>query len=197
MQHGITRITITDQLNGQGAWRFAAARAHQPAANELYRKIFAELGMPLAEGDYDWRVEKKEFIAGYDHLLGIDVIFTFQGGQEATLQEKFLNTNYNSVTVEYMQNPSTGEQGDWFKMKCDYYFVGYDQFRTNRFQSWILLNWPMTRQLTNQGKITWYDKQNTKDGARASFRYVHFNSLPECCIVHGFWQPRNIGGAMP
>ncbi len=143
--------------------------------------------MPLLPGELELRVAKDEFEAGYDRYLGIDVIFTFANEQESTLQEKFLTYHTPTVTVEYMQNPLTGEQGDWFKMKPDYYFVGYDRVQKNNFQEWILLNWPLTRQMTNQGEIPWDINSNKRDGARANFKHVHFSLLPPECVVHGKW----------
>lgn len=187
MKHGITRIIITDRIHGAGAWRFEQAAAKHAAANTLYRTIFDRLGMPLLPGELQLRVTKDEFEAGYDHYLGIDVILTPEGEQEATLQEKFLTFHTSTVTVEYYQNPRTCEQGDWFKMKPDYYFVGYDRLKKNNFQEWILLNWPLTRQMTNQGLIDWDTGQNGRDGARANFKYVYFGQVPGECVVHGNW----------
>lgn len=187
MNHGITRVTITDSITGVGAWRFKAAAARQPAANVLYRTIFNRLGMPLLPGETLLCTTLDEFESGYDRYLGIDVIFSFASGQEATLQEKFLTWRESTVTVEFMQDHKTGEQGDWFKLKADYYFVGYDRLKANNFQEWIMLNWPLVRQMTNQGLIPWQVKENTRDGARASFKYVHFGQMPDRCIVHGQW----------
>jgi len=187
VNHGITRITITDSLTGVGAWRFRKAAAKQSAANVLYRTIFNRLGMPLLPGDKSLCTTLAEFESGYDRYLGIDVIFTFSSGQEATLQEKFLSWHESTVTVEFMQDPKTGEQGDWFKLKADYYFVGYDRLEANNFQEWMLLNWPLVRQMTNQGLIPWQVQQNKRDGARANFKFVHFDQVPSRCIVHGQW----------
>lgn len=188
MNHGITRIIITDQTNGRGAWRFEQARAMHSAAITLYRTIFDRLGMTLMPGELDLRVSKAEFEAGYDYALGIDLIFTFADGQETTMQEKFLTYHESTVTVEYMQNPKTGEQGDWFKMKPDYYFVGYHRDpRPREFQEWCLLNWPLTRQMSQQGKIDWLLRANKYDGAQANFKYVHFSKIPPDCVVHGQW----------
>lgn len=195
MNHGITRIVITDTLHGAGAYRFKESAARQPAANGLYRTIFERLGMPLLPGELQLRVTKDEFEAGYDHYLGIDVIFTFANLQETTCQEKFLTYHTSTVTVEYYQNPLTGEQGDWFKMKPDYYFVGYDRYQKNSFQDWLMLNWPLTRQMTNQGLITWDVQSNKRDGARANFKYVPFSLVPSDCVVHGMWSGKErIGG---
>lgn len=187
MNFGITRIAISDSVNGAGAWRFKDAKAKQPSANRLYRTIFDRLDIPLLPNDAQLCITKDDFEAGYDRYLGIDVVLTFANGQEATLQEKFLTYRASTVTVEYMQNPTTNEQGDWFKMKTDYYFVGYDRLEKNSFQEWILLNWLLVRQMTNQGLIPWEMNKNIRDGARANFKYVNFSKIPAECIVHGKW----------
>lgn len=187
MKQGITRIIITDTIRGAGAWRFEQAAKKHAAANTLYRTIFERLSMPLLPGELQLRVTKDEFEAGYDHYLGIDVIFTHEGEQESTMQEKFLTYHESTVTVEYYQNPLTGEQGDWFKMKPDYYFVGYDRLQKNSFQEWCMLNWPLTRQMTNQGFIKWLVRSNKRDGARANFKYVDFGMIPPRCVAHGMW----------
>lgn len=124
---GITRIHITDEVNGRGAWRFQKSRARQSAANQIYRKIFAGLGMPLLPGYEQIDCTMEEFVAGYDHALGIDTIFTFESGNKAMAQEKFLYTKFQTVTVEYMQDWRRGIQGDWFNLRTDYYFTGYDR----------------------------------------------------------------------
>lgn len=194
MEYGITRIAITDTINGSGSWRFREAKARQPFANGLYRTIFDRLGMPLLPGELQLQVTKDEFAAGYDRFLGIDVILTFANRQESTMQEKFLLTKYRTVTVEHMQNPLTGEQGDWFNMKCDYYFVGYDRTKSNTLQEWILLSWPITKQMTNQGKVQWSSNKNAADGARADFKFVDFGKIPNQCIVLGMWDGKEHAG---
>ena len=61
---GIKRVHITDVVNGRGAWRFRDSRRLWPAANQLYRDAFADIGMPLADGDEELECSKD----GYDAL---------------------------------------------------------------------------------------------------------------------------------
>jgi len=139
---GIVRVEIMDSTSGRGGWRFRDSRKLWPAANILYRHLFESVGMPLASGYEVLRCTKDEFEAGYDYALGIDVLLTFENECTATLQEKFLFTKYNTITVEYYQDPRTGDKGDWFNMKCQYYFVGYDFPKTGeRFTTWAMLDW--------------------------------------------------------
>jgi hypothetical protein len=184
---GIKRIEITDQMTGRGAWRFKESRKRQPAANSLYRFIFERRGTPLLPGYEVLRCTKNEFIAGYDYALGIDVILTLMDGQEMTMQEKFLFTTFKTVTVEYMQDPNNGEQGDWFNMKAQLYFVGYDRIEAMDFQDWILLNWSSTQMET---RIHWRMRPNNRDGARANFRYADFNRFPPNCVIACSDNPR-------
>ena len=180
---GITRVHIMDVITGAGAWRFREAQARWPAANALYRGVFAALRMPLLPGDEEIECDENEFNAGYDKFLGIDVILCFTSGMEVTLQEKFLFTRYKTVTVEYMQDWRSQEQGDWFHMKAQYYFVGYDRIRALSFQDWILLDWAAAQRATSAGQIVWHELTNRQDGARASFRYMPFDEFPLSCIV--------------
>ena len=180
---GITRVVITDEIRGSGAWRFVEARKRWPAANKLYRQVFDCIGMPLCPDEREMQCSKEEFVAGYDYALGIDVILEFDIGMEATLQEKFLFTSFKTVTVEYYQNPDTRELGDWFRMRAQYYFVGYDRNKALDFQDWILLDWPATMRATAQRRIHWLDRTNAQDGARATFRYAGFEQFPPDCVV--------------
>lgn len=182
---GITRITITDQVSGRGAWRFAESQPLQPVANQLYRDTFMRAGLMLLPGDEENPTSGQEFDAGYDKQLGIDVFLRFASGMQATLQEKFLTTGdrFTTVTVEYYQDWRIQEPGDWFKMRCDYYFVGYHQRGVHRFDKWILLDWPAIQRATTQGRISWQEMPNMRDNARASFKYTAFDDIPDECVI--------------
>lgn len=181
---GIKRVHITDVVNGRGAWRFRDSRRLWPAANQLYRDAFADIGMPLADGDEELECSKDGYDAGYDSDLGIDVLLTFANGQTATMQEKFLFTKYNTVTVEYYQNPAMDIEGDWFTMKCQYYFVGYDFPKTGRrFSTWVLLDWPRLQLATAQERVYWQITPNKHDGARANFKHTPIHVLPADVVI--------------
>ncbi len=180
---GITRFNITDKVKGRGAWRFEESRKRWSAADTLYRQIFAELQMPLMPGEETINCTKKEFEAGYDYQLGIDVILRPVNGGESTMQEKFLFTDFDTVTVEHCQDWLTRESGDFYKLKSQYYFVGYDAEGHLRFDPWILLDWPRLQRATAQYRVPWQLRGGLKDGARASFMYVKFGKLPPEVIV--------------
>lgn len=177
---GIQRVMITDEVNGAGAWRFKKAKALQPAANTIYRRLFDHhLKCPLNPGYGDILCARDDIEAAYDRLLGVDVILTHTTGTQSTLQEKFLFTPFQTVTVEYQNDPDNGVVGDWFEMKPHYYFVGYDREESEEFQDWILLDWAATQRATGQGRIIWTDQVNNNDNARASFRYATTYQIPD------------------
>lgn len=181
---GITRIVITDQWSGSGIWRKNESMKRWPIANALYRDIFKGIHVPLKPGESTIECTLKEFEAGYDHALGIDVIFNFENGQTATLQEKFLYRGFYTVTVEYMQDWQKETPGDWFNLKAQYYFTGEFGNRSNlNFDEWILLDWPVVMRATSQGRINWGVRENERDGACASFKWCYMHDFPNDCIV--------------
>lgn len=190
MKAGIERINITNKATGQGAWRFRESQKRWPLTEAIYRQAFAAIN-PLLPGISNLDTTQEKFEAGYDKYFGVDVILNHQSGMTSTLQEKILFTPYQTVTVEYMNDPMSGERGDWFSLRVDYYFVGYDRTKNaESIQDWILLDWRKVKELTGAGKIDWKERYNGKDGARASFKWVYFSEVPKACVVaSNFNQP--------
>lgn len=183
---GITRFEITDVSDGRGAKRFSDAKSYWDIANSLYQYIFSAIGMPLAPGNDIVKCTKAEFEAGYDYQLGIDVVLQPIGMGVCTMQEKFLFTDFNTVTIGHCQDWMSLEPGDWYKLKAQYYFVGYDYQQKNRqLKPWILLDWAKLQRATAQRHILWNLRSNDpkKVGAKASLMFVKFNELPEDVIV--------------
>jgi hypothetical protein len=187
---GITRIHITDEVNGKGAHRFEDAKKYWHVANKLYRQEFDSLGMPLLPGECLVECTKAEFEAGYDCALGIDVILSHEIGAKSTLQEKFLFTKYNTVTIEHMQDWVRGIPGDWFNLKAQYYFVGYDEDnKRGNFYPWMILKVPEVQRETARRRIPWKLQANTTGGgdrdekARASFMACQFYGIPSDCVL--------------
>lgn len=189
---GITRFNITDKWSGKGTWRIDESRKYWAVANGLYRQIFTELNISLLEGEEIIDCTMQDFTAGYDYQLGIDLILRSYGQGEMTIQEKFLFTNFKTVTIEHCQDWLSLEPGDWFKLKANYYFVGYDTDKSLRFTPWVLLDWSRLQRATAQGRIKWRlrDNDKNKDGARSSFMFLNFDNLPPDVVVssseHGY-----------
>jgi hypothetical protein len=203
MKVGIERIWISDAVSGSGAWRFHESQRRWQAINRLYQKSF----VGLLPDTVVHECSAEEFEAGYDRFLGIDVILNFSTGMSSTVQEKVLLTNFETVTVEYMQDRHREVKGDWFHMKAQYYVVGYDRYhrsclvdpsylheerksgicyvcgRPFTLQDWIVLDWAQTQQDTALGNIQWSLRHNKRDGARANFKYTWFTQFPKRCVV--------------
>ncbi len=181
---GISRFCITDKVGGRGASRFTDSQRYWPIANALYRSIFTKLGIPLLPDEELIKCTLQEFQAGYDYQLGIDVILRPEKQGESTMQEKFLFTDFDTVTIEHCQDWLTLEPGDWYKLKAQYYFVGYDfKQQSKKLNPWILLDWSRLQRATAQGRVKWQLRANLKDGAQASFMYLQFDKLPPDIIV--------------
>lgn len=186
---GILRLGITDKVTGRGAWRFHEARALWPQANRIYRQVFYDLRTELEPGESIQAISSQEHAAGYDKEFGVDVWLAHRGGLKSTLQEKFLFTDFNTVTVEFMQDWREMVEGDWFNLRVEYYFVAYSNKGSGEFRDWILLDWPATKRLTEQGRIGWSERRNQKDGARASFRWAGFDDFPPQVVIARMSKP--------
>lgn len=208
---GIERINIVSPSMGYTgeAERFWNSKRHWRYANQIYRSIFRQQGINLASGYKTIDCTKGDFVEGYDRALGIDAFFHFANGMTCTLQEKCLNYKYETtVTVEYMQDPQANEHGDWFNLKTQFYFVGYDslhpqsqvkpdtideEIRTGichncgypfDFQAWILLDWPRLAIEANRNDVNMeWELKNNNGYARASFQCANFSAIPPNCII--------------
>jgi len=188
---GIQRVHIISQISGPGAQRFIDSQKLWPVANRLYREIFDSIGAPLVDGYERIECTLEEFKAGYDRFLGVDVLLTLETGQVLTLQEKFLMTSFRTATVEYYQRPQAQEEGDWFKLKCQLYFVGYNYpSPDNQFSTYVLLDWPRVVLATAQDRITWRVRGNQRQNAMANFKYCEIEGIPEDCTIARHIRPR-------
>jgi hypothetical protein len=177
---GIERINIIDTTReGRGAYRFNVAKPFITYINHVYRYCF-----DLEEGDVITNVSIDDKLGRYDVEFGVDVILRLKNGQPMTVQEKVLTTKYNTVTIEYHQNKITKEIGDWFKLKCNLYFVGYSGGNKERLDRFILLDFNQIKILSNLGVIKWSGPiPNTKDGALSNFVCVKFDDLLKYPVI--------------
>lgn len=200
---GITRIQIT---GGDKDHRFTIAESCAPSANELYRQMFASVGMTLADGDAVEKTLKDDLKGRYDAQEGIDIILRWAayrkpglpvplGGMKATMQEKILHFQ-GTPTVTFEEDKNSGAKGAWYYCTAQYYAVLYTTLGSaelrkihNRpdfkaeFRTGIILSLPEMQRADMRGEIKWQTRPNTRDGRRNAFRYVPFSALPEACIV--------------
>lgn len=155
----------------------------RPAADALYARL-------LGEGVQVKRFEREERYV-LDQHFAIDAQLTLPSGMVLLAQEKFLSAKYatfQTVTVEYQQDAKTGEPGDWFRLACQLYFVGYETAQGGTFAPWVLLNWPAVVLSTMGGRIRWLSNANQDGHARATFRFCKMREIPPECIIAASWQ---------
>lgn len=183
---GITRFDF-GEWDGRGSYRKDDSLAHESLVNGIYRECFRGLGLPLEPGEGMMKGKYAEFL---DRHLGIDVVLRTEAGPIVTLQEKVLFVDRSrlpggapTLTVEVMNDPDSGVKGDWYSLAAQYYFVAYDYgYRGDRvptLHDWILVDWPALL----RSHAVWVDRENGRDGASASFRYLPFSSVPPACII--------------
>lgn len=194
MNEGITRIQIVSDWND---WRTELARKGAPVANTKYRQMFEKAGCPLAPGEATITCTKEEAIARYDYQEGIDLILRHIDSTKATMQEKFLSTQFNTATFEEVK--SFGDQGAWYTCTAQYYSVLYttdpqpvvearilDSGYTVGFRMGVILDLPALHRLTLQDKVAWEFNGNARDGRKATFRYMHFVKVPDEALIASF-----------
>ena len=173
---GIERIKIIKNNKGPGAWRFGVGHNAHSQINQIYSNNF-----DLIDNSCEYvEVTPEEKLARYDIDFGVDVILTLKNGSTCTIQEKILLTNFHTVTVEYHQDYKTSEPGNWFKLKCGFYFVGYIGHKnSSRLLRYILLDWNQVK----RSNIDWQTDYNRKDNARSNFKYAPFGDFPANSII--------------
>ena len=159
-------------------WRRKQELAGRPIADTIYRDVFGpDVGIARMEAP-DQKI--------LDIHFAIDVKLTLCTGQILLGQEKFLSHKYASfgtVTVEHYQNPQTQEPGDWFKLATQFYFTGYFTQDGQKFEPWILLNWPNVVIATLRARLRWQDNRNRDGRAQASFRWCKMSQFPPECVL--------------
>ena len=147
----------------------------RPLIDQIYRNRFGN----------DIEIERdKHLLLDKEH--GIDAIITFPNGMIITGQEKALShqfASFNSLTVEYENDPLTHEQGDWFNLKCQFYFCGYLNREQTTFTKYIIVDWLQMVLATQNNILHWNDNRNQDGHARASFRWVSMYDIPQYCTI--------------
>ena len=149
----------------------------RPFADNIYYQNFGMVGIK--------RYDKIDNLV-IDQQFAIDVTIIMDNGMVLNGQEKFLSYNYskyNSLTVEFMQDPLTDEKGDWFKLAPQFYLCAYFNEAQTDFIKYILIYWPKLVIHTNNNVIDWRLNVNNNGRAKASFKWINFNNIPDDCII--------------
>jgi len=181
---GIERIKIKSDNDWCGNYQ-QINRDLEPEADRNYIKLFNDIGMPLAGNETkNIYCEKKDMNGRYDWEEGIDVILHFADGTRATMQEKYLTYHISTMTFETKK--SSGKQGAWYYCTAQYYFIAYAKKYNEgdiSFQDWMLINLPALHAIDMKTKINWKSNVNKKYKRSASFKYIEFDNVPECCVI--------------
>lgn len=171
-----------------GGWRFEQSQGIlRNVANKLLLNVLNGKSIKWLDNMPDGSVHP------LDQYFDIDAILVNLSGMIQTIQAKFLSSQYSvfdTVTIEYMNDPANGIEGDWFHCAAQFYFVGYATPDERGFQKWIILNWATMADETGQGNIHWREpRQNAHDGAKANFKYVYYRNIPKKAIIaeEGSW----------
>jgi len=151
----------------------------RPIAENIYRQIF---GNNTTIKRFE---REEEFIL--DKHFAIDIELGLTSGQILLGQEKFLSNmfiRFGTITVEYMQNPKINEQGDWFKLCPQFYFVGYFNRQETDFELWVMADWCKMVVETLKNNIRWITTSNKNGRARANFKACKMRELPDGCILY-------------
>lgn len=156
----------------------------RPQAEKIYKQIWPNCKiMDLRENGVDVHVLDKKF--------GIDTLSIFKSGQWISIQEKYRRygtwSKYKDFTQEYMNGVGTPkeEQGEWFHLGAQVYFVGWADIAENYFPYWFLMDIAKYKLiiennggLNNVGVL----KQNNKHG-RASFYGIPIDIIKPAFLI--------------
>lgn len=150
----------------------------RPVIDAIYAKVWPGCTIKRFDSDEDKLLDIK---------YGIDVQVTLPSGMILLGQEKALSHRYatfRTVTVEYLNDPKTGDKGDWYHLAPQFYFCGYATADNAALKPWVLLNWPSVVLGTTTKKIAWVGPiDNSKSPAKASFVYIQMDAIPNDCVI--------------
>jgi len=181
---GIERIHIQSDW-GNREIRCKESQDLEPTANEIYRNVFANISMPLEEGEVVHECTKDDAISKYDWKDGIDLLLHTKTGHTLTVQEKLLKKKYHTATFTEQQGD---KPGNWYTSVAHYWFVGYAyKYPVISFDRWILIDLPCLKRLDHQQSLNWVIKSNNEPGYKhISFRYIEFGDIPSAAVIARF-----------
>ena len=166
----------TPDLVRHGVDRFKQERLGWPIWKRIYRSLWGD-GITIL----------RELPIYMDRDLSIDVMISNPFAPPLHIQEKTLGyvhgKRFDTLTVEYMQNPEDGLVGDWSKIATQLYACAYLTEKERGFTHGVIVNWSSLVMATIQGSIPWRSNQNNDGRARASFKYVNISDIPDDIIV--------------
>lgn len=158
---------------------------------------------PHAQLDRDFEEEREgKPPHPLDKEYGIDFQIRLSSGLIHTVQRKILiidNKHYQQMTLEYENNPDTGEMGDYFKLDANFYFFGYtdgnyEQDPTKLVQWNVYCVDCLKEWIDGIGGDTGLIKRgwlrnNHPPISHSSFFAIPFNAIPKRCVHHAYDEP--------
>ena len=146
-------------------WRESAeaSKPYEPYADEVYRELFPSLAYVERE-----RVRH----TAMDRKLHIDGFLTLDNGMRLYFQEKFLTTNFRSMTIEFMSDDQ-GTKGEWFHTATQLYTTAYVK-PEGGFREVLVVSYPtLAEAIANRRIRPLYDqpKQNAAFGTSSFWAY--------------------------
>lgn len=183
---GIVRIHINSDWKNK---RLEMSQRLQTLADKHHSYIFHKIGMPLKDENTEViECTKDEAMARYDWQEGIDCILYFANGSKATMQEKYLDYVYDTITFTEKQKT---KPGNWYTCTAQYWFTGYARrYWTEgrmHFDTGIYIDFPGLHRLDAMTDLPWEFNENGKYGYEGiTFRYMYFDDLPKQIVIARF-----------
>lgn len=149
----------------------------RPWIEIIYHSVFG----PEIQIERHDRIEDEVFIL--DRYYAIDGHIRLPRGNILTFQEKTRKATAPGfdLTVEYYNDPAIDEQGDWFHLAAQIYFVGKANTRETDFQQWAIIDLAALALADHRGQISWSRRQN--NWTRADFLATPIRNLPTAMII--------------
>jgi len=146
-----------------------------PHCNEIYYKVFNATSV------------KRTQDTPLDMEFAIDVIVKLPNGSQLTGQEKALSysySKYNTFTMEFYQNRSTKEQGEFFKIASQFYLSGYINHSLNGFASWKIIDMPrLILWINSVYNLEQLELKSIPSSGLASFIAIPYPDIPKDCYI--------------
>lgn len=168
----------------QNDWEFQLGM--RPIADRIYRMVWGDAIHISRGGDSEYPH------IDLDRLLAVDVRIVRANGLTMTGQEKFRRPQdkiyYGDRTVEYMNNPTTSGQGDWFHFGGQWYFCGIATLDHRNFRPWVLVDWRSLQELTERGYIKWTPPRPNEKHGKSNFVCTKMRKIPPEAVIKSSYQ---------
>jgi len=157
---------------------------------------FNERLQSIADAVYSniWQVKQiQRNLGSLDKDRGIDVHLQLVSGLTFDIQEKFRRAearHYWQFTVEYKNNPVTGEPGEFYKLAANYYFYAYVNKLENCFTDWFIVDLNSFKEAYNSGLLKEDELRENTLRSKASFLCFNWSEMSPFIFRESGWQTK-------